>query len=84
MQLSTDIDDRPKEEPMDTADAQASLGSDGIIESHPTSALMIECASVITTSTTTQSPIQQKSAVRIGCFLFDRNPPQYYLDLSCF
>lgn len=71
MILSTDMNDRPKEEPMDTSDAQASLlGSDGIIESNPTSALMIECASVVTTSTTGQSPIQQKVTVSIrSCLL---------------
>lgn len=85
MPLSTDIDDRPKEEPMDTADAQASLGSDGIIESHPTSALMIECASVTTTSTTTQSPIRQKNTVHIECFfLSSEDVRKYYLDLTCF
>lgn len=64
--MSTDVDVGAKEEPMDTADAQASLlGSDGIIESNPTSTLMIECASVITTSTTGQSPTQQKVTVGI-------------------
>ena len=51
---------------MDTTDAQASLGSDGIIESHPSSALMIESTSVIeTTTTTVQSPTQQKVIVSI-------------------
>ncbi|CAF3336629.1 unnamed protein product [Rotaria socialis] len=34
-----ELNDKPKNEPMDTSDAQASLGSDGIIDSHPTSAL---------------------------------------------
>ncbi len=51
---------------MDTSDAQASLGSDGIIESHPTSGLMIESTSV---STTGQSPTQPKNTVSLLLFL---------------
>lgn len=52
---------------MDTSDAQASLGSDGIIESYPTCALIIESSSVIEKSSTNQSPIQSRISVR---FLF--------------
>ncbi|CAF5219893.1 unnamed protein product, partial [Rotaria magnacalcarata] len=37
-----ELNDKPKNEPMDTSDAQASFGSDGIIDSHPTSALTIQ------------------------------------------
>jgi hypothetical protein len=53
---------------MDTSDAQASLGSDGIIESYPTSALNIECTSVIETSTKIQSPVQSKISVSVFIF----------------
>jgi hypothetical protein len=53
---------------MDTSDAQASLGSDGIIESHPTSALIIESASVSEKSTKAQSPIQSKISVNVLFF----------------
>jgi hypothetical protein len=57
---------------MDISDAQASFGSDGIIESHPTSALMIESTSTIeksTTTTTVQSPTQPKITVSVVVFL---------------
>jgi hypothetical protein len=68
-----DLDDRPKEEPMDTSDAQASLGSDGIIESHPhTSGLLIESTSTIEKSTTTTivSPVQPRILVNVLFFLW--------------
>ena len=59
---------------MDTSDAQASLGSDGIIESHPrTSALIIESASTIEKSTTTplsSPPLQPKILVNVLFFLW--------------
>jgi len=48
---------------MDTSDAQASFGSDGIIESNPTSALIMESTSVIDKSTKVQSPTQSKIPV---------------------
>jgi hypothetical protein len=67
---SIELNDKQKEEPMDISDAQASFGSDGIIESHPTSALMIESTSTIEKSTTTvQSPTQPKIAVSVVFFL---------------
>jgi hypothetical protein len=47
--------DKPKEEPMDTSDAQASFGSDGIIESNPTS--------VIDKSTKVQLPTPSKISI---------------------
>jgi hypothetical protein len=42
---------------MDTSDAQVSLGSDGILESHPTSALATEPTSVSEKPTKVSSPI---------------------------
>jgi hypothetical protein len=80
-----DLDNRPKEEPMDTSDAQASLGSDGIIESHPTSVLMIESTSTIeksTTATTVQSPTQPKILVNILFFLRCKTLPINNLDFT--
>ncbi|UJR37367.1 hypothetical protein I4U23_030075 [Adineta vaga] len=57
-------DDKPKEEPMDTSDAQVSLGSDGIIESHNTYVPNNhESASVTEKSTKVQSPVQNKTSV---------------------
>jgi len=53
---------------MDTSDAQASLGSDGIIESYPASSHVIESTSVIETSTKIQSPIQSKISVNVFIF----------------
>ncbi len=53
---------------MDTSDAQVSLGSDGIIESHPTSALIIESTSASEKSTKVQSPTQSKISVSILFF----------------
>ncbi|CAF1042036.1 unnamed protein product [Adineta steineri] len=47
-----------KEEPMDTNDAQVSLGSDGVVESHPISTRTIESTSVIEKSSKVQIPIQ--------------------------
>jgi hypothetical protein len=70
---------------MDTSDAQASLGSDGIIESHPTSVLMIESTSTIeksTTTTTVQSPPQPKILVNILFFLRCKNLPINNLDFT--
>ncbi|CAF4587405.1 unnamed protein product [Rotaria sp. Silwood1] len=59
----TELNNKPKDEPMDTSDAQASLGSDGIIDSQPTSALIIESTSVTEKSTKVQSPNQSKTMI---------------------
>ncbi|CAF2591714.1 unnamed protein product [Rotaria sp. Silwood2] len=59
----TELDNKPKDEPMDTSDAQASLGSDGIIDSQPTSALIIESTSVTEKSTKVESPNQSKTII---------------------
>jgi hypothetical protein len=50
---------------MDTSDAQASLGSDGIIESHPRSALLIESTSATEKSSDVPSPTQSKASVNL-------------------
>ena len=57
------MNDQPKNEPIDTSDAQASLGSDGDIESHPTSALNVKSTSVVGESPKVQSPTQSKISV---------------------
>jgi hypothetical protein len=50
---------------MDTSDAQASLGSDGLIESHPHPTPVIE-------STTVQSPTSSKITVNILLFCYTK------------
>ncbi|CAF0929080.1 unnamed protein product [Adineta ricciae] len=58
------FDDKPKEEPMDTSDAQVSLGSDGIIESHQTPMPSNhEPTPASETSTKLLSPAQNKTAI---------------------
>jgi hypothetical protein len=65
----SELNDKPKEEPMDTSDAQASFGSDGVIESNPTSALLIESTSATEKSTDLPSPTQSKISVNSLIFL---------------
>jgi len=65
-------DDKPKEEPMDTSDAQVSLGSDGILESNPTSALATEPTSVSEKPTKVSSPTQNKISVSILSFTIQK------------
>lgn len=55
--------EKPKDEPMDTTDAQVSLGSDGIIESHPNHTNVEE------STTKTRSPTINKTSVEILFFL---------------
>jgi hypothetical protein len=64
-ELFIEFNDKPKEEPMDTSDAQVSFGSDGIIESQSTSALIIETTSVTEKSTKVPSP----SKISVNAFL---------------
>lgn len=54
---------------MDTADAQASLGSDGIIDSHPIAAPMIQSTPANEKSSKAESPVQSKITVSVFCFV---------------
>lgn len=53
------VNDKPKEEPMDTADAQASMGSDGIMEPQ----VRLEVSTSPPASTETAMPVRKKVMV---------------------
>ena len=62
--MSLESAEKLKEEPMDTNDGQVSLGSDGVIEPHPTSGSLTESEAATEKSVEIKPPTKSKITVR--------------------